>query len=260
MALAQAMDVLLADEKVGADLIAVFVALARRTDEHGNCFPGQATLGRQLDRSRPWVNARIARLVDLGYVSKYRQYLSKGGETSCAYHLPALDIQAQRPPVTTVTPPCQPADTPCHHRDTNHDSHESEEASLSAASMSPPVLLHSAWQPNADDIAWAAQARPDIDDLPQFTSKFIAKVNAAGGCYGKPSSRWRQWLVDERGIRPRQAKAIQSRTPPTTSPASALDSIAAHNAAIRREALDILIGHLSTPATIEIVAERDDAE
>lgn len=259
MALALAMDVLLADERVDADLIAVFVALARRTDEHGRCRPGQGTIGGQLGRSRPWVNARVARLVDLGHVSKDRQYLKKGGETSCAYYLPALDIEAASPPVITVTPPCQPADTPCHQRDTNHDSHESEESSLSATS--PPVLLHSAWQPDAADLAWAAGARPDIGDIPGFTKKFIAKVNSAGGCHGDPSTRWRQWLVDERVPMCRSGKGARQVPPPGVAAgrAAAKSSVADHNAAVSQQALDILDG-LQVPTAIEIVVERDHGE
>lgn len=45
--------------------------------------------------------------------------------------------------------------------------------------------------------------RPDIDDLPRFTAKFIAKVNAAGGMIGPVWGKWRQWLIMESAPRRR---------------------------------------------------------
>ncbi len=126
--LARALDALLDDPRVGADEIAVYVALARHCDVLGRCRPGQGTIAGYLQRSRPWVNARIARMVEAGIITRRRQYRQKGGETACAYHLPALDAAASPPGDATDRcrdgdTPCQPADTPCHDGDTNRDSH-----------------------------------------------------------------------------------------------------------------------------------------
>ncbi|MCW2240667.1 helix-turn-helix domain-containing protein [Azospirillum canadense] len=92
LALASTLAYLLDHPDLGADEIAVFVALARYSDDRGACHPSQSTIARHLRRSRPWVNARLKILADLGLLEKHRHHLPKGGETSCRYHLPTLDV------------------------------------------------------------------------------------------------------------------------------------------------------------------------
>lgn len=137
-------------------------------------------------------------------------------------------------------------------------------------------LIPDDWQPSPDDLTWAAQTRPDIDDLAKFTAKFIAKLNAAGGTTGPIWAKWRQWLATETAPRrrpqtsqprrapqhetgPQRTQAQQHPMPshqqPNTTTATA-NTVEARNAAKCQAALDILNAHLSTQATIDIVAEN----
>ena len=128
--LARALEALLDDPGVGADEIAVYVALARHCDDLGQCRPSQSRIARYLTRSRPWVNARIASLVEAGIITSRRQYQERGGETSCVYHLFGL-----APCGAGDTPlrggdrchdgdaPCPDDDTPCQPADTNRTLH-----------------------------------------------------------------------------------------------------------------------------------------
>jgi hypothetical protein len=72
--------------------IGLLVVLASHADEGGAAHPSQSTLAREVGRERPWVNRRLAALVnaDLGdrkALEKARRRLAKGGETSCIYRL-----------------------------------------------------------------------------------------------------------------------------------------------------------------------------
>ena len=96
---------------IGADAIAVFVALARFNTGSGLWHSCQSTPGTQRHRSRPWVNARITHREDLGSVAKRRQHLGGGGKTSRRYRLPLLDVTAGAPMQTDEPGPRHDGDT-----------------------------------------------------------------------------------------------------------------------------------------------------
>ena len=255
LALAHALDALLDDPDADADDIAVFVALARHTDAEGYCHPSQSTIAKRLRRSRPWVNARIARLATAGRIEKARRRQAKGGETSCRYRLPALA-------------PCQQDDTPCHQRDTNQDSHQEIKESLSGtgpvvipievdeAPAHPLILLPDDWRPSVADLAWAKGHRPDVP-LASFTGKFIAKANAAGGLRRDPSVKWREWLSAEWMAPPRPSSTALARgrgrgaqqggspgQPAVARATSSHQGLAAENAAKAGAALRLIQGRM----------------
>lgn len=233
LALAKALDGLLDHPDATVDEIGVYVALARYTDTNGLCRPSQTTIAMRLGRSRPWVNARIAALNELGAVGHMRRRQPKGGETTCQYYLPALDmrsttaVRAVTLAASTVTPPVT-AETQ------NLGFHENTSPSLGArvfakqswqkknttGAAQVPIpqpcinLISPTWQPSPDDIAWAQTARPDADrqDLDAFTIKFIAKINAAGGTHRQPSIKWREWLATEVFSKPAKAPGHHQRT------------------------------------------------
>ena len=236
MALAKALETLLDDDEATADEIAMFVALARYTDANGVCRPSQTTIALRLGRSRPWVNARISRMVEMDMIERERRRQPKGGETSCQYYLPQLDMTLQTavspltPPVTGMTPPVSPLTQ-------NLSSHQPKNLSLSSgeggfakfaddgeacptASRSHLCinLIAPTWVPSSDDLAWASTMRPDVglDALQAFTAKFIAKINAAGGTHRSPSVKWREWLSAEIIAQP---VPMTASSRPQTSPA-----------------------------------------
>ena len=102
---------ILASPDIGADAMAVFVALARFSTGSVLCHSSQSTPGTQLRRSRPWSNARITRPEDLGAVAKGRHDLGRGGETSRRYRLPLLDVTAGTPVQTDEPDPRYDGDT-----------------------------------------------------------------------------------------------------------------------------------------------------
>ena len=73
--------------EVGSDEIAVLAVLALHADKNGACWPSQGLLARLLNRSRPWVNKVITRLVDLGLLKRTHRRRDDGGSRACLYHL-----------------------------------------------------------------------------------------------------------------------------------------------------------------------------
>ena len=132
-ALADTLVHLLDHPDIGADEVAVFVALARYSDDRGLCHPSQSTIAGQLHRSRPWVNARLKTLADLNLLEKARHHLPKGGETSCRYRLPMLDMTTRSNPAISRPNGVHHTDTPCPGGVTmNLDSHQDKNLSLFA--------------------------------------------------------------------------------------------------------------------------------
>lgn len=332
--LAKALETMLDDERLGADEIATYVAIQRHSDASAHSIPSQGTLAQKLGKSRPWVNAKIKRLIECDYLEATHRFHAKGGQTSNTYYLPHLDtdvVMIARPHPSRChrdDTPCPDDDTPCHDGDTNRtDSDLEENLSLSAregavfeklrkgreqtpaAEQAPPTpssqqqpqqpahqtqirttldcrLIPEDWQPSPDDLTWAAQTRPDIEDLQRFTAKFIAKLNAAGGTTGPIWAKWRQWLTTETAPRRRpqtaqprrapqhqtghqKARTQQHPTPSDQPPSTATtitpnhdthttaNTVEARNAAKCQAVLDILNARLNTPATIEIVQDQE---
>ena len=296
--LARALETMLDDERLGAEEIATYVAIQRHSDASAHCRPAQGSLAHKLGKSRTWVNARVKRLVECDYLEATHRFQAKGGQTSNAYYLPHLDTDVAMVSVARVArcsqddSPCLDDDTPCHEADTNRtDSDLEKNPSLSgaeravfetpckgrkqtsAAQQQQPEqsstsldcrLIPEDWQPGHDDLTWTTQTRPDIDDLSQFTAKFIAKLNAVGGTPGPIWVKWRQWLATETTPRRRQAPSLlrsrrQKRVRPATkSPVSEYqDTITERNTAILLQTQDLLRGGTGLRSdAIEIVVEQ----
>ena len=138
--LADALAHLLDHPDIGSDEISTFVALARYCDGDGRCHPSQNTLAALLHRSRPWINARIATLCDLGLLEKTQHFLPKGGQTSCRYRIPLLAVTAPGSDGAdglsrATSQHCQPSDTAGH----SHDTMNLESLKLSILSLCAPA-------------------------------------------------------------------------------------------------------------------------
>ncbi|MEI7605892.1 MAG: helix-turn-helix domain-containing protein [Rhodospirillaceae bacterium] len=68
-----------------AEDIGLVVAISKFTDSDDSCFPSQTLLANKMGYSRPWVNARIAKLVEFGILEKVRRKYEGNGEKSCLY-------------------------------------------------------------------------------------------------------------------------------------------------------------------------------
>jgi hypothetical protein len=65
----------------------------------------------------------------------------------------------------------------------------------SGVGQSRPVPAN--WQPDADDRAWLAQHRPDLN-AGYMTAVFVCGSRARGMRYADPSAAWRRWALAER--------------------------------------------------------------
>jgi hypothetical protein len=193
-----------------ADL-GLLVVLASHADERGAAYPSQSTLAREVGRARPWVNRRLAALgeTDLGgrrAIEKTRHRLPKGGETSCRYRLPRMDLGA-----VGATTAESIGDTPCsklHHEQEDHSNHQEclsqgADARESADSgTGGREKIGPGWVPTTDDIAFAAAKRPDLlpGDLLLLTEKLIAH-HAGRLPRTDASTVFRRWVLTERVCR-----------------------------------------------------------
>ena len=193
--------------------IGLLAVLASHADEGGAAHPSQSTLARETGRERPWVNRRLAALADADLgdgkaLEKARRRLAKGGETSCVYRLPLMDLAV----VAAVPERDSTGDTPCARK-----SHEQERShhqdSLSAGATAPESqgeeigdreradagTLGVGWVPTAEDVAFAAAKRPDLTpaDLLLLGEKLIARH---GGRLplADASAVFRRWVLTER--------------------------------------------------------------
>ncbi len=203
-----------------ADL-GLLAILASHADEGGAAHPSQSTLARECGRERPWVNRRLAALsdADLGgqkAVEKARRRLAKGGETSCVYRLPLMDLAV----VGAIPERDSTGDTPCSIR--NHKQEQSHNLeSLFAGADAPESegdeignleqaqqqqadagMLGTGWVPTAEDVAFATAKRPDLTpaDLLLLGEKLIARH---GGRLplAAASAVFRRWTLTERAVR-----------------------------------------------------------
>jgi hypothetical protein len=53
------------------------------------------------------------------------------------------------------------------------------------------------WRPDAGDLAWLAEHRPDLD-AGHMTAVFVCGSRARGLRYADPSAAWRRWALAER--------------------------------------------------------------
>ena len=125
-------------------------------------------------------------------------------------------------------------------------------------------LIPEDWQPSPDDLTWATQTRPDIEDLQRFTTKFVAKINATGGTTGPIWAKWRHWLATETTPRRQQVPSLvrsgaQKRARPMAKPpvSESRDTVTAGNLAIFLQTQTLLSGETDLRSSaIEIVVEQ----
>jgi hypothetical protein len=184
--------------------IGLLAILASHTNEMGECYPSQSTLATQVLRERPWVNRRLSVLsqTELGSVKaleKVRRSLRKGGETSCLYRIPVMNLSlvSMAKADSVVHTPC---DIQSHKQEQSHyqdalsqNEREGENRTITEKADVP------AWTPTVEDIAFAAAKRPDLSEtnLSLLTKKLLAQ-------YGKQlnlanaSRIFRRWVLTER--------------------------------------------------------------
>ncbi len=76
---------------IGAYGLAVYMALARYADRHGDCYPSLRTLSRKLGVSRPTVVKTLKKLEECGLISITPRATARGDFTSNMYALLPID-------------------------------------------------------------------------------------------------------------------------------------------------------------------------
>lgn len=211
------------DPDLGSDEIAVLVAMRRHADHRdGTLAVRQGLLATKLRRSRPWVNAVIARLEALGRVERFRIE----GRRCCGYRLPDVVALAEgktrcREADTTSASACptrdtksQPVDTELnpenkfHPRADRASAHEEPVGVRQVVAEVPPAD----WQPEDADLMWAMDRYPNAD-LAEHTDAFVARCRAKGYAFRDVSAGWRAWLVEDcRKAKERTAERAQRLT------------------------------------------------
>jgi len=206
---------------VGAAEIAVLSGLYARADADGVCADlVQDELAAELGKSRPWLSAVLTKLQtpDVALVEAHR----KRGFRGMVYALVDAQGSGAR---DSIAPDSSghPADGWSQRADRllrtgNPLSPDSQTSSsnraggavgmkagknrsvLGTAIQAPTEALAEDWQPTAEDLAWAAETRPDVDPA-TVSRKFVAwcrKAHARNGYRpADPSSAWRRWVARE---------------------------------------------------------------
>jgi hypothetical protein len=212
------------------DLIGVLCALCTYADKDGFCEPSQATIARQLKRSRPWVNRVIADLTEFGFIEKeVRHRKHNHGTTSCRYRL--LDEPRHcDAPVTAVTDPVIDEDTPRHGDDTTHLYQEHKQTSHATVREAEPIKSPSSrceeaatvadqlvespddWMPSANTAKRASLLHPEID-LAVHAAMFVHKCRAKNyRCIpGRLDDLWLSWVANDRLRDDKEAKPALTR-------------------------------------------------
>lgn len=94
----------------------VLVALADMADEKHSCFPSQATLARMVGASERTVRGSVARLTDMGLLSREERRRKDGRKSSDRYFLSVGMDQRQNLPVDDFTGNPRPT-SPATHDD-----------------------------------------------------------------------------------------------------------------------------------------------
>ena len=223
----------LSHAEVGADEIAVLAALSLHTNKTGTCFPSQGLLARLLNRSRPWVNKVISRLVDLGLIERTHQSRHDGGERACLYRLIGLPLESKSPsPALSETSSSsdsdrasQQIDTACHADDSIKIEQENQTGTHTASDSiisndgsevlppgipgalplqmtiepAKPAIPSLDWVPSDADLIYVLERFPTIqpDTLTEMNERFLLRCQAKGYKYLDISSGWRAWLADD---------------------------------------------------------------
>ncbi|WP_343069002.1 hypothetical protein [Azospirillum tabaci] len=187
---------------MGAAEIAVLSGLYARADAAGVCAGlVQDELAAELGKSRPWLSAVLTKLQapDLSLVEARRERGFRG----MVYALVGAQgsDSSGRPTDTTG----QPADGLLRTGNPLNPDSQNSSSFRAGGSVGPSGIkgrdaLAEDWQPDAADLAWAAENRPEVDPA-TVTRKFVSwcrKANARNGYSpADPSGAWRKWVVRE---------------------------------------------------------------
>ncbi|WP_449229326.1 hypothetical protein [Azospirillum argentinense] len=187
---------------VGPAEIAVLSGLYARADAAGVCAGlVQDELAGELGKSRPWLSAVLTKLQapDLSLVEARRERGFRG----MVYALVgAQDTDSSGRPVDTTG---QPADGLLRTGNSLNPDSQNSSSFRAGGSVGPSGVigrnaLAEDWQPDAADLAWATEARPEVDPA-TVTRKFVSwcrKANARNGYSpADPSGAWRKWVARE---------------------------------------------------------------
>ncbi|MBP2302919.1 MarR family transcriptional regulator [Azospirillum picis] len=188
--------------------IAVLSALYAHADRDGVCTATQGELAEELGQSRAWFNAVLKGLQEPATALVCAQ--SRRGLRGFAYRL--SDFAAGAASGIGGAGPadafCQPADRSGPQAGFSLESGNPESSSFPPRGGAASDLgtngavgpLPSDWQPDAADLAWASQQRPDVD-ADRVTPKFVAWCRKAHRRNGyrppDPSAAWRRWIARE---------------------------------------------------------------
>ncbi len=193
--------------------IAVLSALYAHADRDGVCTATQGELAEELGQSRAWFNAVLKGLQEPPAALVCAQ--PRRGLRGFAYRLMGMEG-------VTAGMSCQPADTGGSPAGFSLESQNPE----SSSSQSDGDLagreigrrdgaLPADWRPDAADLAWAAQERPEVD-AGRVSAKFVAwcrKAHARNGyCPPDPGAAWRRWILREL-VAPADASADPAADP-----------------------------------------------
>jgi hypothetical protein len=222
--------------ELGADELAVLMALAQHADSNGRCWPSQSRIAGMLKRSRSWVSGVITRLVDLGLVTRAHRCNADGGHSSCLYTIPDLARARAAAAAGQADIPAACHDTPCRSGRQELNPQEQKSPSDGASVREGgegkgPQTVPNDWVPTAADVAWARQRFPDLDVL-DHTERFLLSCRAKGYRYSDISAAWRRWLLEPKGRLP--AKPSEA-TKPRFGNVSWREDIRSHNAAVIAE-------------------------
>ena len=191
---------------VQAAEIAVLSALYARADPMGLCTATQGELAEELRQSRSWIHAILKNLQDPAVALVAAR--TRRGFRGFLYELAGASISVGNSAGDTMG---QPADSGAAQADILVES-LNPESSFSRAGGSRPLPID--WWPTADDLAWAATERPDVEAA-TVTGKFVAwcrKAHARNGYSpADPSAAWRRWVARELVAFPASPSATSSR-------------------------------------------------
>ncbi|MFP5513556.1 MAG: MarR family transcriptional regulator [Alphaproteobacteria bacterium] len=201
--------------------IAVLSALYAHADRDGVCTATQGELAEELGQSRAWFNAVLKSLQ--GSPAALVCARPRRGLRGFAYQLMGMEG-------VTAGMPCQPADIGGSPAGFSLDSQNLESSSsqsggkIGSGEMTrPDGALPADWQPDAADLAWAAQERPEVD-AGRVTAKFVAWCRKAHTRNGyrppDPGAAWRRWIAREL-VAPADASGDPAAKPSCAKPSSA---------------------------------------
>ena len=205
--------------------IAVLSALYAHADQDGVCAATQGELAEELGQSRSWIHAVLKALQE-------PQTALVASRTRRGFRGFLYEITGAAADVADRN--CRPADNRCSPDERSPGTGNPESSFSSGGGMD---VLPSDWQPDADDLAWAGEQRPDVDAA-AVTGKFVAwcrKTHRRNGYKpADPNTAWRRWIlrelvapVDDRGADPIPSPTLpcrefrherRSRRPPADSP------------------------------------------